>query len=87
MHATGAAFLIVHLPRREDLATLRAGGALWYGDLLRELDERHTVTHPETAITRLDDAMFAPRGHYAPALNRLVGETLVEPVLRAAQAR
>jgi hypothetical protein len=87
VHAPGAAFLIVHLPRREDLATLHASGALWYGDLLRELDQRHTVAHPETAITRLDDSMFAPRGHYAPALNRLVGEALVEPVLRAAQAR
>lgn len=87
VRASGAAFLIVHLPRREDLVRLREGGELWYGDLLRELDDHYVVAHPEQGITRLDESLFAPHGHYAPALNRLIGESLVEPVLRAAQAR
>jgi hypothetical protein len=87
VHADGAAFVIVHLPRREDLATMRGGSAPWYGDLLDDLRSHHVVVRPEDTITRIDDTLFAPRGHYAPELNRLVGAALVAPVLQAAGKR
>ncbi len=87
VHAAGAAFVIVHLPRREDFTTMRSGAPLWYADLLRTLDARHAVVHPEATIAHPDDTMFAPHGHYAPALNRMIGATLADPVLRAAERR
>jgi hypothetical protein len=87
VQATGAGFVVVHLPRREDIAAELAGQAPWCDALLRTLAARHELIRPETAITRLDDAMFQPHGHYAPALNQVVGAALVEPVLRAAGRR
>jgi hypothetical protein len=87
VHAAGAVFLVVHLPRREDLVRLRDQQGLWYEALLRDLDERHVVVHPERSLAALDDGMFAPQGHYAPALNRVVGESLIDPILRATERR
>jgi hypothetical protein len=84
--ASGAGFLVLHLPRREDMLAQRAGRDVWYGTLLRTLGERFVVVSPAQGI-EVDDALFAPRGHYAPALNRIVGQALVEPVLAAAAAR
>lgn len=82
--ASGAAFVVVHLPRRDDLIALRAARPLWYGDLLRELDARFGMTHPETRMPGTDATLFAPYGHYGPVINRAVGEALIEPMLRAA---
>jgi hypothetical protein len=84
VHAAGAAFVIVHLPRRDDLRTLAAHRPLWYGPLLRDLDTRHTVVRPEGAMPPDDDALYAPRGHYVGRLNEIVAAALVDPVLRAA---
>lgn len=84
VRASGAAFVVVHLPRRDDLVALRGARPLWYADLLRELDQRFAMTHPETRMPDIDATLFAPLGHYGPVLNRVVGEALVEPVLRAA---
>jgi hypothetical protein len=84
VRASGAAFIVVHLPRRDDLRMLAAGRPVWYGPLLRDLDARHTVVHPESAMAADDDASWAPRGHYLARLNEVVGAALVEPVLRSA---
>lgn len=81
--ASGAAFLVVHLPRQADLLARRAGRELWYDDLLRSLAERHALLDPTAGVAG-PDAAFAPHGHYAPELNRAIGEALVEPVLEAA---
>jgi len=85
--ASGSAFVVVHLPRRGDLERIRAGSRLWYGDLLRELDERHRVVRPEGALLQVEGEPFAPKGHYGPDLNRVVGEALAGPVLEAARRR
>lgn len=81
--ASGAAFLVVHLPRQADLQARRAGRELWYGALLRSLAERHTVVDPTAGVAE-PEVPFAPHGHYAPELNRTIGEALVGPVLEAA---
>lgn len=84
--ASGAAFLVVHLPRRMDLEARLAGAELWYATLLREIAERHTLLDPTSAVAGPLVRLFAERGHYAAELNRRVGEALVEPVLQAAAA-
>ena len=81
--ADGAAFVVVHLPRREDLAVRNAGREVWYAPLLQDLAPIGVV-EPTASVTSDDAALFAPRGHYAPAMNEIVGAALAEPVLRAA---
>jgi hypothetical protein len=85
--ASGAAFVVVHLPRRDDLVARHAVRPLWYGDLLREIDERFAMIHPETAFPGDGAALFASHGHYGPVLHRAVGEALVDPVRQAAEER
>lgn len=86
--ASGSAFVVVHLPRREDLATMRSGGEPWYAALLGELAAEQRVADLRVDMQQVpDDAAFAAAGHYSPALNRAVGEALAEPVLAAARAR
>ena len=87
VHASGAAFLVVHLPRKEDMLAQRERRELWYGALLRAFRERFPLLSPTERAAQIDDALFAPHGHYAPALNAIVGEALVDPVLAAAAAR
>jgi hypothetical protein len=87
VHAAGAAFLIVHLPRRADLTTLRDGRALWYDALLRDLDARHVIVRPEGEMPAEDAALFAPHGHYLPFTNALVGASLVDVTRRAGAPR
>jgi hypothetical protein len=85
--ASGAAFLVVHLPRKQDLLAKRSGRDLWYAPLLRDLDARFTVLSPTDGLGEVGDALFARRGHYARPLNEIVGRALVEPVLAAAHER
>jgi hypothetical protein len=82
--ADGAAFVLVHLPRREDLEVLRAGREVWYDALLQEDLAPLGVADPTAGVATVEPELFAPRGHYAPALNAMVGAALAEPVLRAA---
>jgi hypothetical protein len=84
--ASGAAFLVVHLPRKADAIALRDGEDLWYDALLRALDGSHTVVDPFVGVRGPVETLFAERGHYAAGLNRAVGEALVGPVLEAARA-
>ncbi len=84
--ASGASFLVLDLPRREDLATRRAGGVLWYDALLADLERRHGMVRPLAGVAP-DGALFAPGGHYAPVLNGTIGEALADSVLRAVRER
>lgn len=83
--ADEAAFVVVHLPRREDLAERHAGRDLWYASLLADLAPLGVV-EPTAAVASDDPALFAPRGHYSPAMNAIVGAALAEPVLHARSA-
>ncbi len=87
VRAAGAGFVIVHLPRREDLAASEAGAPLWYAPLLAHLESRFAVVHPVATATSRDDASFAPRGHYSARLSSDVGAALAAPVLAAARRR
>ena len=71
-----------------DLAAKLAGREVWYAPLLQDLASLGVV-EPTASVASDDAALFAPRGHYAPALNAIVGAALAEPVQRAAgrQAR
>jgi hypothetical protein len=82
--ADGSTFVLAHLPRREDLEARRAGRAVWYDALLREDLARFGIVDPTASVATVEPELFAPRGHYAPVLNAIVGEALAEPVLRAA---
>jgi hypothetical protein len=79
--AHGAAFMVVHLPRSEDIADVVAGKTLWYAALLRSFDQAYPVVHPETGLTDVPDAFFLPRGHYSRALNEVVAGHLAPAVL------
>jgi hypothetical protein len=55
--------------------------------LLDDLRARVATADPTSGVLAIDDALFAPRGHYAPAMNARVGAALAEPVLAAAAER
>lgn len=76
--AVGARFVIVHLPRRDDLVSIVAGEDLWYGPMLAALEEGHDVLRPDLAVTDVTDEQFQPSGHYSPSHNRFVAEVLAE---------
>jgi hypothetical protein len=86
----GAHFLVVHLPARSDLETLLAGEPLAYRALLRQLDERFEVVHPERLMMRVArddsiDALFVPgpmKGHYSAFANKLIADALFDEVAR-----
>ena len=84
VEAHRAAFLVLHLPRKQDLRTMRAGSEPWYGALAHALADRFAMVDPTRGLVAIDDTLFEPRGHYAAALNQMIGEALVEPVLQAA---
>ena len=77
----GASFVIVHLPRRGDLAALDTTGSLPSGDLLRQVDMRFDFV--ETAGALLEEAkrtslpsLFNQSSHYSAAANRVVSDVL-----------
>jgi hypothetical protein len=80
----GAGFVVVELPRKEDLAARHAGREPWYAPLVRDDLAGLSVIDPTAGVVP-EDALFAPRGHYAAALNARIGEALADPVLRAAR--
>lgn len=71
VRASGARFVVVHLPRPVDLAALRAGRPLPYAALLREIRERYQLVDPAEGLLRAaaslpEGALFADEmGHYA----------------------
>lgn len=71
VRASGARFVVAHLPRLVDLAALRAGKALPYAALLDELRARYLVVDPGEALLHAaaslpEGALFVDAvGHYA----------------------
>src|SRR5690606_13025523 len=84
---SGAAFVVVHLPRREDLTTMHAGGEPWYAELLREIASRHRVVDPSAAMQQAREDGFEKLGHYAAEMNAIVAAELADPVAAAARER
>jgi len=82
--ASGAAFLVVHLPRKADLLALRDGDDPWYERLRAGIGARHGMVDPVPGVGGDPETLFAERGHYTALLNQAVGTALVEPVLAAA---
>jgi hypothetical protein len=85
----GASFLIVHLPKREDLRRALAGEPLEYAELLAELARRHRVADPTPRLLaraaggKLDELFAAPGlGHYSAAGNAEVGALLAEALIQ-----
>jgi hypothetical protein len=77
----GASFVVVHLPRRSDLAALQTSGSLPNADLLREVAGRFDFAEASGAL--LEEArrtslasLFNKSSHYTPAANRVVAEVL-----------
>jgi hypothetical protein len=78
---SGAAFVVVHLPRRVDLDVLNGTGSLPNGDLLREVETR--FDYVETSGALLEEArrtslpsLFNQSLHYSAAANRVVSDVL-----------
>ena len=83
VEASGARFLVVHLPRREDFDARAEGRALWYAELLDALAVEYPVVEIGVDGERLREDDFAPRGHYGARLNQLVAAALAPPVVAA----
>jgi hypothetical protein len=83
-HESGAGFLVVHLPRREELADLEAGRAPWHQPFLDALAAEIDLVRPEKGFGPIEDGDLQPRGHYGPRLHAKVAEALLEPVREAA---
>lgn len=88
---SGAAFLVVHLPRRQEIEEYEAGREPWHEPFLRttfaEGASVGRLIRPEGRFSPISDSDFQPRGHYGPRLHREVAASLVEPVLELVAAR
>jgi len=81
--ATGAKFLIVHLPTRETLAAMAQGQSLPYAELLQTIGREHTLLETTDAMLQKAgagqlDALFvsAENGHYSRAGNGVVADVV-----------
>ncbi|MEM9024566.1 MAG: hypothetical protein AAGB22_12540, partial [Bacteroidota bacterium] len=85
--ASGAAFYLIHLPRKEDLEDLREGRPLRYAALLEAVEATATTIRPESGFVQTQDhkafeALFAPRRHYAGGGHGIVAERMASYLLR-----
>jgi hypothetical protein len=81
VEADGRRFLVVHLPRRSNIATLLAGDTLAYAELLAEIAKTNTVIHPEhrlleEAESSSLEALF--KGHYSARGNQVIADVIAE---------
>jgi hypothetical protein len=83
VEASGARFLVVHLPRREDFDARAEGRALWYAELLDALAVEYPVVEIGVDVKPLREDDFTPHGHYGARLNQLVAAALAPPVVAA----
>lgn len=79
----GASFVVVHLPRKGDLAALDATGSLPDAELLRQVELQFDFV--ETSGALLEEAnrtslpsLFNRSSHYSPAANRVVSDVLAK---------
>lgn len=84
---SGAGFVVVHLPRRQELTEYEAGRLPWHEPFLRTLASEGKLVRPEELFLPVAETDFQPRGHYGPRLHRKVAESLVEPVLASRRER
>lgn len=81
VEADGRRFLVVHLPRRSNMATILAGDTLEYAELLAEIAKTNTVVYPEyrlleEAKSSSLEALF--KGHYSARGNRVIADAIAE---------
>ncbi len=84
--ASGARFFVAHLPHRKDMRGYHAAGRFCYDDLLRRLDERHSLIRMESYFTDPDFERYLA-GHYSAEGNELIARAVAEqigPMLRSA---
>jgi hypothetical protein len=87
VEATGQKFLVIHLPRESNMATLVAGNTLEYADLLAEIGRTNTTIYPEQRLAAEAqasslEALF--KGHYSPRGNQVIAEVVAESLLSSA---
>jgi hypothetical protein len=85
VEADGASFLVVYLPRREELSRLAAGEPTWDAPLLASLSP--PPVRPDRRLRLLGDSDFRPAGHYGPRRNEIVARDLAPPVAGLLRAR
>lgn len=83
--ATGATFLIVHLPTKQEMGLSLRLGRWPYQTFLDALDQEYAVVHPEQAMGALVresgiDELFA--GHYTRAGNEIVADAIFTQLTR-----
>ncbi len=79
VEAAGGRLVVLHLPRRDDLARIVVGQPTWYADWLDAVQDRHEVVRSEVGVRDVEDRVFRPGGHYTPERNADVAR-MVAPV-------
>jgi len=77
---SGAAFLVVYLPRKQEFDEARARGTSWDAGLVAAITAGEAVVRPDGGFAPLGDGDFQPGGHYGRRLNAIVAEALAAPV-------
>ncbi len=84
VEAAGQKFMVIHLPRESNMATLLAGDTLEYADLLAEIGRTNTTIYPEQRLATEAqasslEALF--KGHYSPHGNQVIAEVVAESLI------
>ena len=86
VEASGARFLVAHLPGEKELANLRRSGLMPHQALYKTLRHEQTVIALEPALLAAAQGHelreFFRDAHYAGAFNAIVGKQLAEALLR-----
>lgn len=69
VEAAGGRLVLLHLPRRDDLARIVAQQPTWYADWLDAIQDRYEVVRSEVGVHHVGDRVFRPGGHYTPEHN------------------
>ncbi|MDQ7824201.1 MAG: hypothetical protein RDV48_15470 [Candidatus Eremiobacteraeota bacterium] len=79
VESQGAAFLIVHLPTRQDIDFSRKGSKLLCRDFIKALEEKNTVLKPEALLVKEKTAdLFCQGGHYTSKGNEIIAQSIAE---------
>lgn len=80
VEGAGGRLVLLHLPRRDDLARIVALQPTWYADWLEAIEDHYEVVRSEVGVYDVEDRVFRSGGHYTPERNADVAR-IVAPLI------